>query len=290
MSAPHVSGLAALIWSRQPSLTNEQVRQLIRTGATDLAPLGKDASFGYGRINAAASVECSTVLRRRRSSPFHGAEYLLSGLVSVQGSAAGPGFARSTLEMGFGRSPSQWTLLSDSTTPVIQGTLGTLNSVNLAEGTYTLRLSVYDTSGRRFDFQVYDVAVDNVDSVIAAPKAAVYGTVVDVLGSARTLNGIAFGSYSLEYAEATAPNTWSSAGITLSAGGLQPVLNGRMAGWDTSVLKNDTEYTLRLTVRSGDGLHVETAQVSVRSDKDVVPGWPKQLPLSNFDGADPPRH
>jgi subtilisin family serine protease len=56
MAAPHVSGLAALLWSLVPSLTVDQVESIIESTADDLvdypgAP-GKDDYFGYGRINA----------------------------------------------------------------------------------------------------------------------------------------------------------------------------------------------------------------------------------------------
>ncbi len=55
-ATPHVSGLAAAIWSRNPGLTNAQVRQLLNATAKDLGSPGRDIQFGYGRINAYAAV------------------------------------------------------------------------------------------------------------------------------------------------------------------------------------------------------------------------------------------
>lgn len=55
-SAAFVSGLAALIWSRNPNLSYGQVRQLIEHYADDLGPVGVDQFFGHGRINAFRSV------------------------------------------------------------------------------------------------------------------------------------------------------------------------------------------------------------------------------------------
>jgi subtilisin family serine protease len=52
MAAPHVAGLAALIWSLDPGLTHNQVRQVIQNSAVDLGAAGLDEYFGYGRINA----------------------------------------------------------------------------------------------------------------------------------------------------------------------------------------------------------------------------------------------
>jgi thermitase len=52
MATPHVSGLAALLWSLAPSLTVDQVESLMESTADDLGTPGKDDYFGYGRINA----------------------------------------------------------------------------------------------------------------------------------------------------------------------------------------------------------------------------------------------
>jgi len=52
MATPFVAGLAALIWSHNPSLTNSDVRDIIRSCADDIPPGGWDKYTGYGRINA----------------------------------------------------------------------------------------------------------------------------------------------------------------------------------------------------------------------------------------------
>jgi subtilisin family serine protease len=52
MATPHVSGLAALLWSLAPALTVDQVESIIESTADDLGAPGKDDYFGYGRINA----------------------------------------------------------------------------------------------------------------------------------------------------------------------------------------------------------------------------------------------
>ncbi|MBS2970724.1 S8 family serine peptidase [Metabacillus sp. KIGAM252] len=51
MAAPVVSGAAALIWSADPSLTNEQVARRLYETADDLGSSGKDLYFGYGLVN-----------------------------------------------------------------------------------------------------------------------------------------------------------------------------------------------------------------------------------------------
>lgn len=52
MATPYVSGLAALIWSMDPTLTNNAVKSHIQQTADDLGPAGRDDNYGWGRINA----------------------------------------------------------------------------------------------------------------------------------------------------------------------------------------------------------------------------------------------
>lgn len=52
MASPHVAGLAALILSRNPMLTPDQVRAIIESTAKDRGPTGRDIYFGAGRIDA----------------------------------------------------------------------------------------------------------------------------------------------------------------------------------------------------------------------------------------------
>lgn len=56
MACPHVAGLAALIWSAKPDLTNRQVIRIIKQTATDIDTYGWDIKTGYGLINAERAV------------------------------------------------------------------------------------------------------------------------------------------------------------------------------------------------------------------------------------------
>ncbi|SEM20776.1 PA domain-containing protein [Stigmatella aurantiaca] len=57
MATPHVTGVAALVWSARPSLTALQVRELLEKSAKNLGPDGKDNTFGYGLVQAKAALE-----------------------------------------------------------------------------------------------------------------------------------------------------------------------------------------------------------------------------------------
>jgi len=56
MATPHVSGLAALVWSLQPAWTADQVTHVITSTAHDVYSPGWDARTGWGRIDAQAAI------------------------------------------------------------------------------------------------------------------------------------------------------------------------------------------------------------------------------------------
>ena len=57
MACPHVSGVAALLWSRFPGYTNDLVRTVLYNTADDLGQVGWDQYYGYGRVNAYRAVQ-----------------------------------------------------------------------------------------------------------------------------------------------------------------------------------------------------------------------------------------
>lgn len=63
-ATPFVSGLAALMWSVDPTLTPDQVQQAIQNTATDLGTAGWDELYGHGRIDALAALDLA-----RRATP-----------------------------------------------------------------------------------------------------------------------------------------------------------------------------------------------------------------------------
>ena len=56
MATPHVSGVAALVWSCNTALTNQDVRNLLTTTAKDEGAAGRDTSFGFGLVQAKNAV------------------------------------------------------------------------------------------------------------------------------------------------------------------------------------------------------------------------------------------
>ncbi|ADC64416.1 peptidase S8 and S53 subtilisin kexin sedolisin [Ferroglobus placidus DSM 10642] len=62
MAVPHVSGVAALVWSQNPSFSNQKVREILRNTAVDLGSSGWDKYYGHGKVNAYAAVALGKIL------------------------------------------------------------------------------------------------------------------------------------------------------------------------------------------------------------------------------------
>jgi serine protease len=60
MATPHVSGVAALVWSYNPSWTNAQIRDALRKSAQDLGAAGRDNEYGHGLVQAKAALDFLT--------------------------------------------------------------------------------------------------------------------------------------------------------------------------------------------------------------------------------------
>lgn len=57
MATPHVSGVAALVWSNFPTASNQELRDALTGTAEDLGAPGRDDSFGYGLVRAQAALD-----------------------------------------------------------------------------------------------------------------------------------------------------------------------------------------------------------------------------------------
>lgn len=57
MATPHVSGLAALLYSQYPGIANWEVRAMLQSGTVKLGTPAWDPHFGYGRIDGLLTFE-----------------------------------------------------------------------------------------------------------------------------------------------------------------------------------------------------------------------------------------
>ncbi|MBX3386610.1 MAG: S8 family serine peptidase [Phycisphaeraceae bacterium] len=79
MAAPMVAGVAALVRSIRPSLTAEQVREVLISTTKDLGAPGWDPVHGWGRIDAIRAVREAVMFGRRGTPDFN-----LDGVVDLQ--------------------------------------------------------------------------------------------------------------------------------------------------------------------------------------------------------------
>ena len=154
MAAPHVAGVAALVVGNRPSLSNEDVRQVLHVSADDVGPAGFDPQSGYGRVNADRAVTVTQVPLAHITSP-QSLVPLRRESIAITGSAGGPGFVSYQLLLSAGYPPTSFTALTPAiTTPVTNGTLAVWNAIDESEfptGWYTILLRVIDDQGHAFE-------------------------------------------------------------------------------------------------------------------------------------------
>ena len=170
MSAPHVSGLAALLLAQNPSLTIENVRQIIRSSSDDIDAPGFDVETGHGRINVFSAINYSkTPLDVFINTPRPAALFNSNAPITILGTAAGPNFKQYILSYGDGLNPSQWTQINISSNPVVNGLLGVWNIAQLKTNYYTLKLEAQDNSGAVYDTYVTVILEESVTPFLTSP-------------------------------------------------------------------------------------------------------------------------
>jgi hypothetical protein len=252
MACPHVSGLAALLLARNPSLSPDQIETLIKSNADDLGEPGLDMIYGWGRINAHNALLSTnpgndlTFPVVDITSPANGARAF--GFVEAWGSAGGVGFA--SYELDYSGPGTNWTTIAFSDAPVDSGLLGTLDTFGLADGTYALRLTVTDVDGVRY-YDMVQFQLENLEARLLVPGTIRATTAIPLEGTAKVHYG-AFDFYTLEYGEGIEPAVWLNDRLTLADGGLIEVIDGPLGDFDPSGLSSGF-YTIRLTVHGSSG-------------------------------------
>jgi serine protease len=69
MATPHVTGVAAIVWSNNPDCTATQVRDALKSTAIDLGTAGRDDKTGYGLVQAKAASDALTISCSNNTPP-----------------------------------------------------------------------------------------------------------------------------------------------------------------------------------------------------------------------------
>jgi hypothetical protein len=157
-SSPLVAGVGALILSVNPSLTAEEVEQILFATAQDLGEGGWDPHFGHGRVDAAAAVNLAWEIGGSDTeapvvdidSPADSTS--VSGVVLVDVSAADDR-AVSAVELRVNGEP----LANDLTEPFAFS----WDSTGIPDGPALLTAVAYDASGNASEPSQVQVEVKN---------------------------------------------------------------------------------------------------------------------------------
>lgn len=164
MAAAHVSGVAALVLSANPTCSNTEIHQWLTGTAREIS---LTSLVGAGLVDAYAALTVQTGLIAdivgRWTSQF-----------GIFGSAGGPEFSSYWLEFGISETPELWYPIGHpQTKPKSNAVLHEWDTSALAEGTYTLRLSVKAENGNTVRDKVV-VEVRHTTPIISTHEAGVW--------------------------------------------------------------------------------------------------------------------
>ena len=151
MAAPHVVGVAALVWSKRPNLTNEEVRHILVSTADPIAE--SPGLVGAGNLNAERALMVSGSLKARISSPETNSGG--SNTIEIIGTAGGFKFDRWQLMFGESTTPEAFKPINPLTLQQkVSETLLVWDVTAVPEATYTIRLEVVGKDNRTVHDQV----------------------------------------------------------------------------------------------------------------------------------------
>jgi thermitase len=169
LATPIVAGVAALVVAARPDFTPAQIDSALTSTATDLGTAGRDAYFGYGRVNAAAAVAQAIATKVTDAvpptvaiaSPTGGT---VAGNVAFTVNAAdNVGVTRVDLRI------NGTTIASDTATPY----QFTWNSTTVANGTVSVTAVAWDAAGNSATSAPVSLVVSNAAPDTIAPTVTI---------------------------------------------------------------------------------------------------------------------
>ncbi|MDE0317188.1 MAG: S8 family serine peptidase [Candidatus Poribacteria bacterium] len=147
MAAAHVSGVAALLISANPSCSNTEIQQWLTDTVRELSITNL---VGAGLVDAYAALTEQIGLTAHiaiKTSPQ--TRVSENSTIEIFGSAGGAGFTQYWLEYGISETPELWFRIGiPQTKPKYNTVLHEWDTSALEVGIYTLRLSVKDRNGK----------------------------------------------------------------------------------------------------------------------------------------------
>ena len=167
MSAPHVAGLAALVWAKGDCTTNSCVRNQIETTADQIS--GTGTYWQYGRINAYKAVTTPPppppdFLLPSTSITSPAAGSTVSGIIDIQASASDN---VGVVKVEFYRDGILHA--TDLTAPFV----ASWDTKTVSDGTHSLFSKAYDSAGNVGTSATISVSVSNPVPDTTAPQTAI---------------------------------------------------------------------------------------------------------------------
>lgn len=153
-SSPHVAAVAALLLSRRPALSPQEVRGLLTASAKDLGSKGWDIEFGSGRLDAVAALDLMADGAVVVNFPTldYDIDAASTETVAVTGSVIAPFFRSYTVDITTSeRDTGNWQNLASSDKQIRNDTLALLPAGELDNGVYFLRIRVEQTNGNTLE-------------------------------------------------------------------------------------------------------------------------------------------
>ncbi len=171
MAAAHISGVAALLISANPSCSNDQVYQWITDSSRQLSITNL---VGTGLVDAHAALTSHNGLiaeiTTRISPQIENSEE--NNVINIVGSAGGADFLQYWLDYGISETPDLWFPIGiPQSKPKYDSVLHEWNTSALDEGIYTLRLSVQSKNDKIIRNKTV-VEIRNTSPIISKHEAS----------------------------------------------------------------------------------------------------------------------
>jgi hypothetical protein len=149
-SAPLVTGVASLLFAKDPTLTATEVKRMILNSARDVGVPGIDQFTGHGLLDARAALVADrnfyidAAITGVTVAQDQGATF-----VEVHGTADSDAWKDASVEIGAGESPAQFKPVASLTTAVKRGVLARVPAAAFqGSAVWQLRVLVHHRNGR----------------------------------------------------------------------------------------------------------------------------------------------
>jgi parallel beta-helix repeat protein len=157
MSAPYVSGIAALLLSYNRSLTPDMIKTIIINSADKLSSV---SFYIGGRTNAYQTLQKNpAIVLLEQFVDWTN----INGNIEIIGKIWGTNFEEYILEYGWGENPETWITITKGYSP-IDDIITNLDSTQLDEGYYTIRLTV-NCSGDTYQDKIWIIVNNECNTI-----------------------------------------------------------------------------------------------------------------------------